>query len=183
MRGKIIFYFFLAFLLTGCATPRIPFPETELAGLPLAGDKTVNGTVFLIDQLGEKQVGVGSEVTLEPVTSYSEQWYEVSYLKNRSLKKPDSRYEKYLLHATADDHGFFSFTNVAPGSYLLSVPFYWEATTCSAKKAKTKVMITKKIMIKPDDIVLNIPLTKEYVSSMVVCDVYNQGAWEKEGDI
>jgi hypothetical protein len=167
-------------LLVGCATQRIPFPAAELSALHLAGDKAVKGTVFLVDQLEERQVGADSEVTLEPVCSYSEHWYEVAYLGNRSLGKPDPRYEKYVRRTTADAAGQFSFTGVAPGAYLLTAPLFWAATTCSGNVAKTKVMIARKITIKADDPVVEIPLTKKYVSSIVVCDLYNQGAWEKE---
>jgi hypothetical protein len=178
-------YLFLSLLImtTGCATQRMPFPAAEYAALHLTGDKTVKGTVFLIDQFEEKQVGAGSEVTLEPVTSYSEQWHEVCYLHNKSIKNPDPRYEKYVMHAKADEEGRFLFTGVAPGEYMLTGPLFWEGVTCSATVAKTKVMICKKITIKDGDSVLDIPLTKKYGSPLVVCDLYNQAAWEKEGDI
>ncbi|HSH12934.1 MAG TPA: hypothetical protein VLA15_04270, partial [Desulfurivibrionaceae bacterium] len=72
-------------LLTGCATQRIPFNEAEYATRPKTGDKVVIGTIFLVDQLEEKQVGDHSEITLEPVTSYSNQWFETCYLGNRTL--------------------------------------------------------------------------------------------------
>lgn len=179
MQGKIIAVL-LVLLLAGCATQRIPFPEAELAALALAGDKSIKGRVFLIDQLEEEQVGAGSEVTLEPLTSYCEQWYEVSYLGNRSIKSPDPRYDKYVMRTIADGEGRFSLPGLAPGKYLLTAPLMWEAITCSANKVKTKVMISKKISIKEDDTVLEIPLTKEFESPTMICDLYTQGAWEKE---
>jgi len=177
---KLITAFFMAILFTGCATSRVPFPAAELAGLPLKGDNTVTGRVFLIDQLEEEQIGAGLEVTLEPVSSYSDQWYEVAYLANRSLRKADPRYANYVLRVEADEQGIYKFNNVAPGDYYLSTPFLWAAITCSANIAKTEVMISKKISIKESDSALEIPLTKEYTSPMLICDLYNQGSWEKE---
>lgn len=179
MKCRIIAVFLL-FFLPGCATQRIPFPEAELSGLNLSGDKTVKGRVFLIDQLEEKQVGIGSEVTLEPLTAYSEQWYKVSYLQNKSIKKSDPRYEKYVQRTKTDSDGDFLFTGVAPGAYLLTAPLLWKALNCSAIEVKTEVMISLKVNVKDNDSILDIPLTKEYQSPAVVCDLYNQGSWEKE---
>jgi hypothetical protein len=172
--------FLLLLLLAGCATQRIPFPEAELSALNLVGDKTVRGTVFLIDQHGEKQVGAGSEVTLEPLSSYSEHWYQFAYLGNRAIGKVDPRYEKYVRRVTADKDGRFSFGGVAPGPYLLTAPLFWRTTTCSINVVKTKVMISNKIAVTAEDRDVDIPLTKKYASPIVVCDLYNQGAWEKE---
>lgn len=181
--GTKLISILLGMLLCGCVTQRIPFPEAELASLVLKGDKIVTGTVFLVDQLDEKQLGGGSEVVLEPVSSYSQQWYDVKYLANRSIAKPDQRYEVYLKKTTADDAGRFSFSGVAPGNYFLRAPLFWEATTCSAGVVRTEVIITKKISISKDDTTLEIPLTKEYMSPAVICDVYTQGAWDKESGL
>ncbi len=171
---------FLLILLAGCATSRIPFPESELAVANLQGDKTVKGRVFLIDQLEEEQIGAGYEVTLEPVSSYSDQWYEVACMNNRPLKKADPRYGKYVLKVDADEQGQYTFANVAPGNYYLSSQFFWKATTCSAEVVATPVWISKKIFIQPNDTILEIPLTKEFTSPTMICDLYNQGDWEKE---
>jgi|GEM_PF-5180612 len=179
MRKRSIMAVFMILLLFGCAVQRIPFPETEYAGLELSGDKTLTGTIFLIDQLEEKQVGAGSVVTLEPITSYSNHWYEMSYQRNKAIEEADPRYEKYIRKTTADPEGRFTFTDVGPGEYFLHGPVYWEATTCSANVVKTKVMICKKISVGADDAVVDIDLTKEYKSPTLTCDLYTQGAWEK----
>jgi len=167
-------------LLAGCATQRIPFPAAELSALNMAGDKTVNGRIFLIDQFEEEQVGAENTITLEPVSSYSNQWYEVNYLRNKPLKKADPRYEKHVLRTTADSEGKFIFKNVAAGNYYLSGPVSWAATTCSANIVKTEVMISKKISLQGNDTTVNVPLTKEFESPVIICDLYNQGSWEKE---
>ncbi len=170
----------LIILLSACAAPRIPFPESELAAIKLKGDKTLKGKVFLIDQLEEEQIGADFEVTLEPVSSYSDQWYEVVYLNEKSLKKADPRYENYVMKAVADKEGMYALKDVAPGNYYLTTPFMWSGITCSANIVKTKVWISKKISVKPGDTALDVPLTKEYTSPTIVCDLYNQSTWEKE---
>lgn len=179
MRNKLIAVL-LALLVSGCAAQRMPFPEEEYAGLDLRGDKTVKGVVFLVDQFEERQVGSGSEVILEPLTSYSMQWHEISYRQGKSIKKPDPRYSKYVRRTEADEEGRFSFKGIAAGEYLLTGPVYWTAVTCSATEVDTKVMICRKITVDENDSVVEVPLTKEYVSPMMICDLYNQGDWEKE---
>ena len=166
-------------LLAGCATKRIPFQESEYAGLTLTGSSTVTGQIFLVDQLESKQVGGGSEVTLEPVTSYSDQWYEIAYLNNRSLTKPDPRYRNYVIKSKADDEGNFSFNNVGPGRYYLSGLVYWHATNCSGEVLKMKVPVAVKIDLDASAGKVEVPLTKEFVSPIEICGLYNQGAWEK----
>lgn len=177
---KILSVIFLLILVTGCATQRIPFPEAELAALPFEGDVTVKGRMFLIDQFEEEQVGKVSEITIEPVSAYSNQWYEVRYVNNKYLKNADARYEKYQKKTTADDKGLFSIAGIAPGEYYLSGTLDWAVLNCSLKIVKTPVMISKKIVVKETDQLLEIPLTKEFESPLIICDLYNQGNWEKE---
>jgi hypothetical protein len=181
MPAKNFFLFLALLLLAGCATQRIPFNESEFADLQIKGDKTVTGQVFLVDQLEEKQVGENTEVTLEPVTSYSTQWYEISYLGNRSLKKADSRYNQYVLRAKTNPDGDFTFNNVAPGEYYLSGTVNWKAATCSGNVVQKKVPISLKITVNDSDSTVEVPLTKKFESPTEICGLYNQADWEKVG--
>jgi hypothetical protein len=179
MTGKITTLLLALLLLSGCATQRMPFDESDFAGLTLEGDKTISGELFLIDQLEEKQVGDMAEVTLEPVTPYSSQWYEVSYLGNRSLQKPDPRYKRFVRRARTDKEGAFAFTGVAPGEYYLSGTVNWKAATCSGEVVQKKVPVCLKVTVSPDDDKVAVPLTKEYESPTEICGLYNQSDWEK----
>ncbi len=170
----------LAFLLlTGCATQRIPFNESEFSNLTIKGDKTITGQVFLVDQLEEKQVGGNTEVVLEPVTSYSNQWYETSYLGNRSLKKADPRYNQYVRRSLTNPDGDFTFNDVAPGEYYLSGIVNWKAATCSGNVVQKKVPIALKITVHKSDTKIELPLTKDFISPTEICGLYNQSEWEK----
>jgi hypothetical protein len=179
---KILTAILMTMLFAGCATPRIPFPETEFVGIDLSGDKIITGKVFLVDQLEEKQIGSGFEVILEPVSSYSDQWYNIVYTAEKELKKADPRYEKYVKRVTADAEGKYVLKDIAPGKYYLTSPFYWEAIDCAANLLKTKVLISKKITVTETDNDPEIPLTKEFISPTVICDIYTQGKWEQEND-
>lgn len=179
MPAKIFSLLLALLLFTGCATQRIPFNESEFSDLTIKGDKTVTGQVFLVDQLEEKQIGSNTEVTLQPVTSYSTQWYEVSYLGNRTLKKADPRYNQYVLRTMTNPEGNFTFNGVSPGKYYLSGVVNWKAATCSGNVVQTKVPICLKITVEGTDSTKEVPLTKEFVSPTEICGLYNQSDWQK----
>ena len=167
-------------LLTGCATQRIPFNEAEYTARPKTGDTVITGTLFLVDQMEEKQVGAHSEITLDPVTAYSNQWFEVSYLGNRTLAAPDQRYNKYVRKTKADQAGNFTFEQVAPGEYYLSGLVKWKAATCSGNVVSKKIPIAQKLTVAAGDTRVDAPLTKPFVSPSEICNLYNQSDWSKE---
>lgn len=169
-----------ALLLTGCAIQRIPFNESEYAARPKAGDTVVSGAIFLVDQMEEKQVGAHSEITLEPVTSYSNQWFETSYLGNRTLSAPDQRYSQYVRKTKADREGNYTFEKVAPGEYYLSGLVKWKAATCSGNVVSKKIPIAQKLTVAEGDSRIDTPLTKPFVSPSEICNLYNQSDWSKE---
>jgi hypothetical protein len=107
------------------AIPRIPFPEDEYAKLPISGTGTVSGSAF-IKLGGNIKAAVGERVILNPVTSYSKQWYTVSYLGQNQLEPPDKRIGKYLKFKIADAQGRFTFKNVPPGEYYIITVVSWE---------------------------------------------------------
>jgi hypothetical protein len=180
LNRSLLFLLTASLLLAGCATQRIPFNESEYTVRPDSGDKVVSGKVFLTDQLDDTQVGGGSEVILEPLTSYSNQWFEVSYLNNRSLAAPDRRYFQYILKTKADKEGNFTFEKVAPGEYLLSSLVKWKAATCSGNVVSKKIPIAQKISVAADATRVDGTLTKPFISPSQICNLYNQADWTKE---
>jgi hypothetical protein len=56
---------------------------------------------------------------LNPLTSYSEQWYKESYLGGYKMQKADSRLFNYLKFTASDKNGNFAFYGVPSGSYYL----------------------------------------------------------------
>ncbi len=108
------------------AIPRIPFPEDEYAKLPISGTGIVSGSAFL-KVGGDIKAAAGERVILNPVTSYSKQWYTVSYLGNSHLEPPDKKIDKYIRIKKADAQGRFTFKNVPPGEYYIITVVSWEA--------------------------------------------------------
>jgi hypothetical protein len=98
---------------------RIPFPVSEYNHLARSGKGTVKGNIFVKDAYGQRILGKGTRLYLNPVTSYSEQWYEESYLGGNKMQKADSRLFNYLRFTASNTVGAFAFYGVPTGSYYL----------------------------------------------------------------
>ncbi len=99
--------------------PRIAFPVSEYNQLPRKGKATVKGSIFVTNSDEERIVGKNTRLYLNPVTSYSTQWYNVSYLDGHKMEKADSRLFNYLRFTASDENGKFAFYGVPSGSYFL----------------------------------------------------------------
>ncbi|WP_456392092.1 carboxypeptidase-like regulatory domain-containing protein [Nitratifractor sp.] len=99
--------------------PRIPFPVSEYSRLPRSGSATIKGSIYLIGPTGQKIYGKQTRLYLNPVTSYSRQWYRESYLGGHKMAKADPRLFNYLKFTTSDANGRFAFYGVPAGSYYV----------------------------------------------------------------
>ena len=98
---------------------RIPFPTSEYYRLPRTGKGTIRGKIYVSDLYNEKVLGASTRLYLNPVTSYSKQWYVESYLGGNKMEKADSRLFNYMKFTTANASGDFAFYGVPSGSYYL----------------------------------------------------------------
>jgi len=98
---------------------RIAFPTSEYYSLPRSGRATIKGTIYITDSYGNRVLGAGTRLYLNPVTSYSKQWYVESYLGGNRIQKADSRLFNYLKFTAANSSGKFAFYGVPNGSYYL----------------------------------------------------------------
>ena len=105
--------------IAGESMARIPFPVGEYSQLARTGKGTIQGTIYLQDAYGTKIVGEKRRLYLNPVTSYSKQWYEKSYLGGYKMGKADSRLFNYLKFTSSDENGAFAFYGVPSGRYYL----------------------------------------------------------------
>lgn len=118
----------LALTLIGCASvTRIPFPENEYSQLQKEGSAIVKGQVFMKTRGGNVKYGAGEEILLNPVTSYSKQWFEVNYLGKRVMSAQDPRQKDYIKTTLADGEGRFIFKKVPAGRYYVVGNVTWEA--------------------------------------------------------
>jgi hypothetical protein len=119
-------------MMMGCAgSMRNPihrdyFPIDEYVSLPDTGTATVTGQAFLKTRGGEVRFAAGEVVLLNPITSYSTQWYNESYIKNFIMEEGDIRQNQFIRKTTADATGRFCFKNVPRGRYYLVSSVVWE---------------------------------------------------------
>ena len=98
---------------------RVEFPTSEYYSLPRSGRGTIKGSIYVTDLYDSKVYGAGTRLYLNPVTSYSKQWYIESYLGGARMQKADARLFNYLKFTAADSSGNFAFYGVPNGSYYL----------------------------------------------------------------
>ena len=98
---------------------RNAFPDSEYNSLAKIGKATVSGHIYINGSNGSKVYGRQTRLYLNPVTSYSTQWYKKSYLGGAKMSKVDSRLFNYLKFTTSDSNGKFEFLNIPSGSYYL----------------------------------------------------------------
>ncbi len=122
---------FLAACATGGSSPetRMPFPEKEYQALPKTGTGVVKGRAFVETEGGVIKTAAGNEVILNPVTSYSMEWYEKAYLPGRPMVPADPRLSKYIMTQIVDADGRFTFKNVPSGEYFVTTKIEWTAKT------------------------------------------------------
>lgn len=98
---------------------RIAFPTSEYNRYSGTGKGTIKGKIYVKNAYGESVMGKGTRLYLNPVTSYSNQWYTESYIGGKKMEKADSRLFNYLKFTASDTKGGFAFYGVPSGSYYL----------------------------------------------------------------
>jgi hypothetical protein len=108
--------------LNGEIMERMPFPLEEYRGLRRNGNSTVSGIVYLENSINDERIiKKNLKLYLNPITSYSRQWYEQSYLGRYKMSRPDKRLFNYLKFTTTNDRGEFNFYGVPVGEYYIGV--------------------------------------------------------------
>lgn len=112
----------------GCSKPyqRMElFTESEYAPYDRPGTAKIVGQAFIRTHRGDVKYGAGEWVVLNPVTSYSKEWFEVAVLQGETMSPVDPRIGRYQQKELADGEGRFKFSRVAAGSYYIVCPIFW----------------------------------------------------------
>jgi hypothetical protein len=122
------------------------FIEAEYAPYGKPGTSTISGQAFVKTRGGDVRYGAGNEVGLNPVTTYSNEWFEQTVRKQRVMEAADPRCDKYYWETRADGEGRFTFENLPAGEYYVFCVISWEVagqygmeTTGGVASAKVKV--------------------------------------------
>jgi hypothetical protein len=122
---------------------RMPFPVGEYNRLSKRGRSTVSGSIYLENSHNSQKVmGKKVKLYLNPVTSYSEQWYQESYLGGYKMSKTDKRIYNYLKFTMSNGSGKFNFFGVPRGDYYL-VGTIKCAKECGFSKSTTTRLVKK----------------------------------------
>ncbi|GAA4213811.1 hypothetical protein GCM10022289_46460 [Pedobacter jeongneungensis] len=107
--------------------PQVPFDSVDAKSRLALGKSTIEGTAFTRlkngygMKVGSKILAKNVEVTLYPVTSYFEEWFN---LRKKMENKKNSVYMseqafRYRITIKTDDYGRFKFTQMKPGKYFI----------------------------------------------------------------
>jgi hypothetical protein len=130
---------------------RVPFPVAEYNRLAKSGKGTVKGTIYVTAPNGNKVVGGGTRLYLNPVTSYSNQWYNDSYIAGNKMEKADARLFNYLKFTAAEASGALAFYGVPSASYYL-IGTLECSTECVYDTAKS-IRIASRVTVSGNNIV------------------------------
>ena len=98
---------------------RITFPVDEYNHLAKHGKGTVKGMIYLKNAYERVIPGRSTRLYLNPITSYSKQWYTESYIGGYKMQKADDRLFNYLRFTASDMEGRYAFYGVPAGRYYL----------------------------------------------------------------
>jgi len=118
---------------------RIPFPAEEYSQLKTAGNGTVQGNIT-VTYNGQVIPGRQTKLYLNPVTSYSNQWYRESYLAGHKMSKSDPRLANYIKVTASDNSGKFAFYAIPAGRYYVVGTVHCDA--CGGKNVRIARKVT-----------------------------------------
>lgn len=117
--------------LAGCAGSVQPqarhtaFDASEYAGYGGSGNATITGQAFAKTKGGDVKYAAGNTIVLNPVTTYSTEWWDRWVVRGEALEDGDPRAKPYARTTNADGEGRFKFANVPPGSYYVMTSIHW----------------------------------------------------------
>lgn len=112
--------------------PDVVFDKNEAKLATDEGNSTIRGVLFTKEKvntafgsfkplMGAKTYGRNIQITLFPVTTYFEAWYELRRKKEnkrtRIYMSDDAFY--YRINVTSDEYGRFQFDKMKPGKYFI----------------------------------------------------------------
>lgn len=122
----------LTLCLTACASKPKPYVRTapfvvdEYAQYSGEGDAAIEGQAFVKTAGGDVKPCAGNNVILNPVTSYSAEWFEHAIVKGETVTSPDPRVKDYARKVMGDADGRFVFEKLPPGSYYVTCLITWK---------------------------------------------------------
>ncbi|MBC8185923.1 hypothetical protein H8E88_32970 [candidate division KSB1 bacterium] len=127
---------------------RRPFDTAEYKFVKLNGNCEISGEIIVPQRNGADEPCSGCVITLNPATSYSEEFYIKTVQNGIPIEEADLRVLKYIRRAVADDSGNFAFKNIAKGKYYLYSPITYEIRKPTGGYTKTNGYVYKTVYIR-----------------------------------
>lgn len=133
-RASWICWGFVALVAVACASAAPPrerkavFNEAEYSTYDRPGTAVLRGQAFMRTRGGDVKTAAGSQVFLNPWTSYSAEWFAAT-LEGVAMAPPDGRAARFSRVVQADADGRFEFTGLPDGVFLVLTTVRWEAAT------------------------------------------------------
>lgn len=167
----------LVLFLVGCATagpPPVPRPlrgpadPSEYTAFDGDGSLELRGQAFLTTRGGEVRVGAGRQVTLDPATTYSREWFLRfgGDLDEFGALPADPTFGAARRTTTADAEGRFTFSRLVPGTYLLRTTVTWEVG--GALQGGVVARVVRIAEGETEEVILNEVYTTSYAATLGV---------------
>lgn len=144
----------IAGTLAGCAQPPQPpyqrqaqFIESEYLSYAGKGTGRLSGQAFTKTRGGDVKFAAGNTIYLNPVTTYSKEWFANGIKANRNMSPPDERAREYRREAIADGNGNFEFSDLPAGDYYVATGIFWEVPSGQGLQ-RTGSNVGEKVTIK-----------------------------------
>lgn len=127
------------------------YVEAQYAPYAAGGKAKIQGKACFTLKDGSEKCLAGLDIYINPVTDYSNEWYERGWVGTEYLEVADKRVISFNKSVKTAQDGSFTFDGLAPGSYYvvtqLCLPTGKDAKTCEYRRYGTKV--TMKNLVKP----------------------------------
>ena len=125
--------------------------ESQYAPYAAGGQAKIQGKACFTLNDGSQKCIAGLDIYINPVTDYSNEWYQRGWLGTEYLEIADSRVVPFNKSVKTDKNGNFSFEGLAPGSYYvvtqLCLPYGKNSKKCEYRRYGTQV--TMKNLVHP----------------------------------
>lgn len=169
MKQKYLFFAIL--LLSGCSYTHTyninsPFSYDETSKLLRKGSNTVKGQAFMRQANGGVVTCAGYDVNLIPVTDYSSERMQASYLSTLEGYNPayswngyainyifipdEAQYHQLMRTTTCDAQGNFKFKNVSKGDFFITAKVQWQVPGAYNSSYMQGGALMKKISVTED---------------------------------
>jgi len=128
---------------------KVSFVEEEYAPYAGEGNAIIEGSACFTLSNGSEKCFSNVDVFINPVTSYSDEWYNRAWAGREFLQKADERALDFNKIVKTDEKGAFKFSGLKPGSYYVGaavcLPDSKDSKNCRVARFASKVSMKNRV--------------------------------------